>query len=205
MKPGRSAWCIVVEAPDIPLPAQDEILPVLIPIYQRRYNVGVTPEEMILLRVEMSPDMSNKEETPQEQAVRFDPKKQPWPDGIVPWKNAGYQPRDMSWGYVETPQGRVHVQTDDWIITNAQGDRRVEKEHESPPEITRTVGIEHAGEKISIEVHVHLSKEEIERVICPVVEHWIVNRVRAGGPVGADMSLPPLALTFVIPEKEQEG
>lgn len=37
------------------------------------------------------------------------------------------------------------------------------------PDITRIVAIEHAGETIKLEVHVHLSREEIERIVTPAV------------------------------------
>lgn len=53
------------------------------------------------------------------EAVRFDPQAQPWPDGVIPWSRAGYQPRDMSFGYIDTSLGKVHVMAGDWIITTA--------------------------------------------------------------------------------------
>lgn len=54
-------------------------------------------------------------------AIPFDPHKS-WPAGMVSWKEAGYQPRDMSWGYIETPEGKKHVMVGDWIITNEAGE-----------------------------------------------------------------------------------
>lgn len=53
------------------------------------------------------------------------------------------------------------------------------------PDITRTVAIEHAGEKIHIEVHIHLSQEE-RRQLAQVVIAEISKRVRAHGPVLID-------------------
>lgn len=60
---------------------------------------------------------------------QFDPHKHPWPDGVIAWHDVGYQPRDMSWGFVQTSTGRVHVHTGDWIITNLlDNTKRVEKQ-----------------------------------------------------------------------------
>lgn len=58
-------------------------------------------------------------------AVQFDPHVQPWPAGVIPWSQAGYQPRDMSWGYVQLADGRKHVQYGDWIITDETGGKHV--------------------------------------------------------------------------------
>lgn len=57
------------------------------------------------------------------EAVPFDPHRHPWPDGVKSWKEAGYQPRDMSWGYIETPSGKKHVMAGDWILTNDAGEK----------------------------------------------------------------------------------
>lgn len=71
----------------------------------------------------------------------------------------------------------------------------------SENEITRTVAIEHAGEKIQIEVHVTLTREEIERVVTPavlrslnaqhithIVERELETRLRQyGHPIGGVM------------------
>lgn len=46
------------------------------------------------------------------------------------------------------------------------------------PEITRTVAVEHAGEKIQIEVHVHLSQEEIRNILVPAVMDAIGAQLR---------------------------
>jgi hypothetical protein len=45
-------------------------------------------------------------------------------------------------------------------------------------EITRTVVIERAGEIISIEVHVHLTAEEIERIVTPAVLKSLSRQLR---------------------------
>lgn len=47
----------------------------------------------------------------------------PEPKGMHLWPDEnGATPRDMSWGYCDTRQGRVHVQADDWIITLSDGE-----------------------------------------------------------------------------------
>lgn len=56
------------------------------------------------------------------EAVQFDPTVQPWPDCIVPWRAEGPRPRDMSWGYISTLEGRMHVIAGDWIITGIKGE-----------------------------------------------------------------------------------
>ena len=58
-------------------------------------------------------------------AVKFLPN-QPTPDGMHCWPDPKIgQPRDMSFGYVNTPLGRRHVWPDDWIITTEEGLRYV--------------------------------------------------------------------------------
>lgn len=53
----------------------------------------------------------------------------------------------------------------------------LEKQPSASPNITRTVAIEHAGEKIQIEVHIHLSKEE-RRQLAQVVMAEMVKQLR---------------------------
>lgn len=43
------------------------------------------------------------------------------PPMMVLWPAHGVQPRDMSWGYVETPSGRVHIQDGDVIFEFGDG------------------------------------------------------------------------------------
>ena len=57
------------------------------------------------------------------EAVQFDPHKHPWPDGVIPWREVGYQPRDMSWGFVETLEAKMHVLAGDYIITGIAGEK----------------------------------------------------------------------------------
>lgn len=45
-------------------------------------------------------------------------------------------------------------------------------------DITRIVAIEHKGEKIQLEIHVHLSQEEIERVVTPAVLKSLSRQLR---------------------------
>jgi hypothetical protein len=57
-------------------------------------------------------------------AVQFDPEINPWPDGVLPWPDEqGMRPRDMSFGYIETSEGRHHVSAKDWIITGIAGEK----------------------------------------------------------------------------------
>ena len=57
------------------------------------------------------------------EAVQFDPHMRPWPEPVKPWPDEnGMQPRDMSWGYIDTLEGRHHVLADDWIITGIKGE-----------------------------------------------------------------------------------
>lgn len=58
------------------------------------------------------------------EAVQFDPNVYPWPDGVKPWPDKhGLQPRDMSFGYIETLEGDHHVMAGDWIITGIKGEK----------------------------------------------------------------------------------
>jgi hypothetical protein len=46
-----------------------------------------------------------------------------FPKGMHPWPDEyGDRPRDGSWGYCDTRQGRVSVHAQDWIITLADGE-----------------------------------------------------------------------------------
>lgn len=56
------------------------------------------------------------------EAVQFDPQSRPWPDCVKPWAGSGLPvPRDMSFGYIDSDEGKLHVMARDWIIKNAQG------------------------------------------------------------------------------------
>lgn len=53
----------------------------------------------------------------------FDYKTNACPLGFHPWPDdKGHQPRDASWGYVQTPEGRKHVHNGDQIVTDESGD-----------------------------------------------------------------------------------
>lgn len=54
-------------------------------------------------------------------AEQFDPHSHPWPAGVVAWQMVGYQPRDMSWGFIDTAEGRAHVLFGDWIVREETG------------------------------------------------------------------------------------
>lgn len=53
------------------------------------------------------------------EAVQFDPNGT-WPDCVKPWGSV--HPRDMSWGYIETLEGKMHVMAGDWIIKGVKGE-----------------------------------------------------------------------------------
>jgi len=57
------------------------------------------------------------------EAVQFNPHHHPWPDGVIPWPKDGPQPKNMSWGYIETLEGNHHVIAGDWIITGVKGEK----------------------------------------------------------------------------------
>lgn len=54
------------------------------------------------------------------EAIRFD-SSATWPDCVHSWKKEEPRPRDMSWGYIETDEGRTHVLAGDWIIKGVTG------------------------------------------------------------------------------------
>ncbi len=46
------------------------------------------------------------------------------PAGMHLWPDEhGAQPRDMTWGYIDTLEGRHHVSANDWIITGVKGEK----------------------------------------------------------------------------------
>lgn len=46
------------------------------------------------------------------------------PKGVWLWPDKrGAQLQDMSWGYIETLEGRMHVMANDWIITGINGEK----------------------------------------------------------------------------------
>jgi hypothetical protein len=58
------------------------------------------------------------------EAVQFDHTKFHWPEGVHAWPHPeGYQPRDMSWGYIDTLEGVMGVMDGDWIITGVAGEK----------------------------------------------------------------------------------
>jgi hypothetical protein len=57
------------------------------------------------------------------EAEQFDPQRHPWPKGVIPWGPNDPRPRDMSWGYVQTLEGKMHVIMGDWIITGIKGEK----------------------------------------------------------------------------------
>ena len=59
------------------------------------------------------------------EAVQFKPtidNQSEWPSCIIPWTKEKLRPRNMSWGYIKTLEGKMHVMTDDWIIKDVQGE-----------------------------------------------------------------------------------
>lgn len=57
------------------------------------------------------------------EAVQFDPHHHPWPSCVKPWPKNGLTPRDMSWGYIETLEGDMHVIAGDYVITGIKGEK----------------------------------------------------------------------------------
>jgi hypothetical protein len=57
------------------------------------------------------------------EAIQFDPHQHPWPEGIKSWDGEPVRPRDMSWGYIQTLEGRMHIIAGDWIITGVAGEK----------------------------------------------------------------------------------
>jgi hypothetical protein len=55
------------------------------------------------------------------EAVQFDPQGN-WPECVIPWPENGVRPRDMSWGYIKTLEGDMHVIAGDWIIKGIKGE-----------------------------------------------------------------------------------
>lgn len=53
------------------------------------------------------------------EAIQFDPEKKEWPKQVRPWDKI--IPRDMSWGFVDTALGRMHIQAGDWIVKLSTG------------------------------------------------------------------------------------
>lgn len=55
-------------------------------------------------------------------AEKFDSQKDPWLAGVNAWHDEpGTNPRDMSFGYIDTFEGRFHVHQGDWIVTQPNG------------------------------------------------------------------------------------
>jgi len=65
-----------------------------------------------------------KRRTEYVEAAQFFPDK-PLPEGMTLWTNT--IPRDMSWGYVDAVNGRVHILAGDWIIKKVDGTYIVRK------------------------------------------------------------------------------
>src|SRR5882762_8219081 len=78
-------------------------------------------------------------------AVQFDPQKRPWPDGVIP-HDPECKPKDMTWGYVDTEDRRVHVMAGYYIVTDSLDKKHVYEresfEHAFRPMISSVVAIE---------------------------------------------------------------
>lgn len=55
------------------------------------------------------------------EAVQFDPQGE-WPECVIPWPKDGPRPRDMSWGYIKTLEGDMHVIAGDWVIRGVENE-----------------------------------------------------------------------------------
>ncbi len=56
------------------------------------------------------------------EAIQFNPQDKPWPECVISWERGKVEPRDMSWGYIDTLEGKMHVQAGDWIIKGIKGE-----------------------------------------------------------------------------------
>ena len=54
------------------------------------------------------------------EAVQFDPHRLLWPEGVIPWQRGYATPRDMSWGFIQTLEGKMHVLANDWTIDSPE-------------------------------------------------------------------------------------
>lgn len=56
-------------------------------------------------------------------AIQFSPHMNPWPHPILSWPDeTGFRPKDMSFGYIKTPEGKMRVMAGDWIIQGVKGE-----------------------------------------------------------------------------------
>lgn len=60
------------------------------------------------------------------EATQFDPEQKEWPEMIKPWNK--FQPRDMSWGFIETALGKMHVHAGDYVVKVSTGQTILVKE-----------------------------------------------------------------------------
>lgn len=54
-------------------------------------------------------------------AVQFDPEGD-WPSIVNSWLPFDPRPKDMSFGYIDTPKGKINVMAGDWIIVYEDGE-----------------------------------------------------------------------------------
>jgi hypothetical protein len=60
------------------------------------------------------------------EAVQFDYRR--WHADVMSWTHESYQPRDGSWGYIQTGAVKQHIWDGDWVVTNAAGEKHVVKD-----------------------------------------------------------------------------
>lgn len=57
-EPHRFTWCILIEGPDIPVPDEGELLPVLRPVYAHSYDMGKDLHHTtVFVRMDISEDL----------------------------------------------------------------------------------------------------------------------------------------------------
>lgn len=56
IEPCRFTWCVLLEAPDVPIPEEGAMLPVLIPVYSQTYDYEKRLVDIRFERVEISVD-----------------------------------------------------------------------------------------------------------------------------------------------------
>lgn len=153
-------WAILIESPELPdvgeFSWESIEYPRIEPTYCQTYSEETGKYEPHLVKIkvhaqrtvpikgglewllkataepaEKAHNIRSKEREEGAREIIFDPHAQPWPECVVPWSSVGYQPRDGSWGYVRTPEKRVHIQAGDRIVIDPQGVCRVEKTEKS--------------------------------------------------------------------------
>lgn len=87
-----------------------------------------------------------------------------WPD------ENGVQPRDMSWGYIETQAGRKHIHIGDWIVKDHRGDILLYRNGSFQMQFEPVQGEQ--GQE-----WVHIPEERIRQIAREEAERWWNERM----------------------------